>query len=115
MPLPPPPRQKRIERPGTDQRCWNPQHLESFFLKRGAAAPLRTPGTFTLTHAAPSLESSLFHLSSALRVSGRPPMTTPSADLLTIHTVRGTKVVLDGDLARLYGAPTFRLNEALVA
>ncbi|MGA2446733.1 MAG: ORF6N domain-containing protein [Opitutaceae bacterium] len=42
-------------------------------------------------------------------------MTTPSADLLTIHTVRGTKVVLDGDLARLYGAPTFRLNEALVA
>jgi hypothetical protein len=31
----------------------------------------------------------------------------------SIHTVRSTEVVLDGDLARLYGAPPFRLNEAV--
>jgi hypothetical protein len=30
-----------------------------------------------------------------------------------IFTVRGKKVVLDSDLARLYGVPTFRLNEAV--
>jgi len=29
-----------------------------------------------------------------------------------ILTVRGEKVLLDSDLARLYGVPTFRLNEA---
>jgi hypothetical protein len=29
-----------------------------------------------------------------------------------ILTVRGQKIILDSDLARLYGAPTFRLNEA---
>jgi hypothetical protein len=40
-------------------------------------------------------------------------MSTPSTDLLTIHTIRETKVILDSDLARLYGVPTFRLNEAV--
>lgn len=30
-----------------------------------------------------------------------------------ILTFRGQRVVLDADLARLYGAPTFRLNEAV--
>jgi hypothetical protein len=40
-------------------------------------------------------------------------MPTPSADLLTIHTIREIKVILDSDLARLYGTPTFRLNEAV--
>jgi hypothetical protein len=40
-------------------------------------------------------------------------MPTPSADLLTIHTIRETKVILDSDLAKLYGVPTFRLNEAV--
>jgi phage regulator Rha-like protein len=40
-------------------------------------------------------------------------MPTPSADLLTIRTIRETKVILDSDLARLYGVPTFRLNEAV--
>jgi hypothetical protein len=30
-----------------------------------------------------------------------------------IFTVRGTKVVSDSDLAKLYGVPTFRLNEAV--
>ncbi len=35
------------------------------------------------------------------------------SDLPRIFTVRGRKVVLDADLARLYGVPTFRLNEAV--
>jgi hypothetical protein len=30
-----------------------------------------------------------------------------------IFTIRGRRVILDADLARLYGAPTFRLNEAV--
>jgi hypothetical protein len=30
-----------------------------------------------------------------------------------IRTVRGQKVILDTDLARIYGVPTFRLNEAV--
>jgi ORF6N domain-containing protein len=30
-----------------------------------------------------------------------------------IHELRGQKVVLDTDLARIYGIPTFRLNEAV--
>jgi len=29
-----------------------------------------------------------------------------------ILTLRGTKVILDADLAELYGVPTFRFNEA---
>ena len=41
--------------------------------------------------------------------------TTPSGDptLPPIHTVRGRRIVLDSDLAALYGVPTFRLNEAI--
>ena len=31
----------------------------------------------------------------------------------TILTVLGEKVLLDGDLARIYGVPTFRFNEAI--
>jgi hypothetical protein len=30
-----------------------------------------------------------------------------------IHTMRGERVILDTDLARIYGIPTFRLNEAV--
>jgi hypothetical protein len=30
-----------------------------------------------------------------------------------IYTVRRRKVVLDSDLAKLYGVPTFRFNEAI--
>lgn len=30
-----------------------------------------------------------------------------------IHTIRGQKVILDRDLAALYGVPTFRFNEAV--
>ncbi len=30
-----------------------------------------------------------------------------------IHTVRGERVIIDTDLARVYGIPTFRLNEAV--
>jgi hypothetical protein len=30
-----------------------------------------------------------------------------------IHVIRGQKVMLDADLAGLYGVPTFRLNEAV--
>lgn len=39
----------------------------------------------------------------------------PSGDpaLPPIHTVRGRRIVLDSDLAALYGVPTFRLNEAI--
>jgi hypothetical protein len=39
-------------------------------------------------------------------------MPSPAADLLTIYTVRETKVILDSDLAGLYGVLTKRLNEA---
>jgi hypothetical protein len=30
-----------------------------------------------------------------------------------IRTIRGQRVILDADLARIYGVPTFRLNEAV--
>ncbi len=30
-----------------------------------------------------------------------------------IHLIRGQRVILDTDLARIYGIPTFRLNEAV--
>jgi hypothetical protein len=40
---------------------------------------------------------------------------TPTGDptLPPIHTVRGRRIVLDSDLAALYGVPTRRLNEAV--
>ena len=37
----------------------------------------------------------------------------PGLALPTIHTVRKQKVVLDSDLANLYGVPTFQLNQAV--
>jgi hypothetical protein len=36
----------------------------------------------------------------------------PSLDGL-IHGIRGLRVILDADLARLYAVPTFRFNEAV--
>ena len=30
-----------------------------------------------------------------------------------IRTLRGTRVILDADLAKVYGVPTFRFNEAI--
>jgi len=30
-----------------------------------------------------------------------------------IRTLRGTRVILDSDLAKIYGVPTFRFNEAI--
>lgn len=30
-----------------------------------------------------------------------------------IRTVRGARVILDSDLAKIYGVPTFRFNEAI--
>jgi len=30
-----------------------------------------------------------------------------------IRTIRGHRIILDTDLARIYGVPTFRLNEAV--
>jgi ORF6N domain len=30
-----------------------------------------------------------------------------------IHTIRGVRVMLDSDLAKIYGVPTFRFNEAI--
>ena len=43
------------------------------------------------------------------------PMSQPKADPLNgrIFTVRNQRVILDADLARLYGVPTFRFNEAV--
>ena len=32
-----------------------------------------------------------------------------------IHTVRGERVIIDTDLAKVYGIPTFRLNEVVSA
>ena len=37
---------------------------------------------------------------------------TPSVDGL-IHNIRNQRVILDTDLAKLYGIPTFRFNEAI--
>jgi hypothetical protein len=37
---------------------------------------------------------------------------TPQIEDL-IHTIRGEKVILDSDLARIYGVATFRFNEAV--
>lgn len=44
-----------------------------------------------------------------------PRKSTPAdgAALPSIHHIRGQRVVLDSDLAALYGVPTFRLNEAV--
>ena len=41
--------------------------------------------------------------------------TTSAVDNITsvIRTIRGQKVVLDTDLARIFGVPTFRFNEAI--
>lgn len=41
------------------------------------------------------------------------PKTTPQPVLPTIHSIRRQNVVLDADVARLYGVPTKRLNEAV--
>ena len=32
---------------------------------------------------------------------------------VVIHEIRGQRVILDSDLARIYGVPTFRFNEAI--
>ena len=32
-----------------------------------------------------------------------------------IRTIRGIRVIRDSDLAKIYGVPTFRLNEAINA
>src|SRR5256885_16915509 len=41
----------------------------------------------------------------------------PKADLAIIeqriYTIRGVRVILDADLAALYGVPTFRFNETI--
>jgi hypothetical protein len=45
-------------------------------------------------------------------VKNTPLANRPKLDEL-IRDVRGQKVVLDSDLARIYGIPTFGLNEAV--
>ena len=42
-------------------------------------------------------------------------MTSPSANLVEslIRVIRGQRVILDADLAQVYGVPTKRLNEAV--
>jgi len=42
-----------------------------------------------------------------------PAMSMPIAPFPSIHTIRGVKVILDRDLARLYGVPTKRLLEQM--
>ncbi len=42
-----------------------------------------------------------------------PPGLPAEAIAHRIVTIRGRRVILDGDLAHLYGVPTFRLNEAV--
>ena len=37
----------------------------------------------------------------------------PDPKLPPIHTIRDLRIVLDSDLAALYGVATFRLNEAI--
>ncbi len=41
------------------------------------------------------------------------PASTPDPLAGRIFSIRGQRVVLDADLARLYGVPTFRFNEAI--
>jgi hypothetical protein len=42
------------------------------------------------------------------------PIVTDVADISSlIRTIRGQKVILDSDLARVFGVPTFRFNEAV--
>lgn len=41
------------------------------------------------------------------------PKLPAESDLPPIHTLRGQRVVLDGDLARLYGATTTAFNQAI--
>lgn len=40
-------------------------------------------------------------------------MSTPASDCFPIHTIRETKVIIDSDLAKLYGVPTKRLLEQM--
>src|SRR5438128_5275257 len=40
------------------------------------------------------------------------PVTVEQIDGM-IHTIRGVRVMLDHDLAKIYGVPTFRFNEAI--
>ena len=40
------------------------------------------------------------------------PVTIEQIDGM-IHTIRGVRVMLDRDLAKIYGVPTFRFNEAI--
>ena len=42
-----------------------------------------------------------------------PPSPTPNPALPPIHTVRGQRVMLDSDLARLYEVPTMVFNQAI--
>lgn len=48
----------------------------------------------------------------ASRVSRRGPVALEPIEPM-IREIRGIKVILDTDLARVYGIPTFRLNEAV--
>jgi hypothetical protein len=66
--------------------------------------------TAALTPIMPHIADDHFHLNIL-------PMTTSSLTLTTIekaiHHVRSQRVMLDEDLAQLYGVPTKRLNEAV--
>ena len=43
----------------------------------------------------------------------KPTPLAPPDPAMFIRTIRGQRVILDSDLARIYGVPTFRFNEAV--
>ena len=47
-------------------------------------------------------------------MAGKPKSLVPIEQIDgMIHTIRGVRVMLDRDLAQIYGVPTFRFNEAI--
>jgi ORF6N domain-containing protein len=51
-------------------------------------------------------------VSSLVAKKTKSPVTVEQIDGM-IRTLRGTRVILDSDLAKIYGVPTFRFNEAI--
>jgi hypothetical protein len=59
------------------------------------------------------LDSSLAMLGRMAKKVPKPHLGVPSPDRIeqSIHLIRGQRVMIDSDLARLYGVSTSRLNE----
>jgi ORF6N domain. len=58
------------------------------------------------------LEECLNNLSRAVAKKTKSPVVVEQIDEM-IRTIRGVRVMLDHDLAKIYGVPTFRFNEAI--